>query len=178
MISLPWRRQTLEQMLDALAACGVSLREGASAELLVREKTAIDGGTSRATLEKGGFESVLIAMGDEIDAPEGAPVDPPSDDVWHFDVEFIEDHGAYRTIVERLCKMTHGDFRCDRVDDYVDVDAGVAWVELTRAGETERVTLRVDNDWTDERIFSVLQEKLAATGSAGGSRRSRSARTC
>ncbi len=153
-------------MLAAIAPCGLSLCEGAAPDVLLRQRTQWKSERSRATLEKSGFQSLLIAMGnDPYDPKSFKPLDPPSDDVWHFDVEFIEGHGAYKIIVDRLCRMTRGDLTFDRVTDYVDVEERVAWVELTRAGGSERIDLTIDDDWTDPKIFLEMQQRLVATGS-------------
>jgi len=161
-----WRRPTMESMLEAIRPCGIALRDGVSPEALLRKQTPWDSGRTRATIEKRGFEMLLVAMGDDpYDYEAGKPLDPYCDDVWHFDVEFIEDHGAYRTIVERLRRMTAGDLVFDRVADFVDVEGAVAWVELTSADKVERINLVVNNDWTDGAIFSEMQRRLAATGS-------------
>lgn len=161
-----WRRPTMEEMLEAIRACGIALRDGVLPEALLRKQTQWDSGRTRAMIEKPGFEMLLVAMGDDpFDYEAGRPLDPCSDDVWHFDVEFIEDHGAYKTIVERLCRMTGGDLAFDQVADYVDVEGEVAWVELTSAGKVERINLVVNNDWTDGEIFSEMQRRLSATGS-------------
>jgi hypothetical protein len=156
----------MEAMLEAIRPCGVALRDGVSPEALLRKQTPWDSGRSRAMVEKRGFEMLLVAMGDDpYDFEAGKALDPFSDDVWHFDVEFIEDHGAYKTIVERLCRMTGGDLAFDQVTDFVDVEREVAWVELARAGKVERIDLVVDNDWTDPAIFAEMQRRLGATGS-------------
>lgn len=161
------KRRSLQQMLDTVAACGLSLREGVSAEALYQPRTQWEPERSVATIEKGGFESLLIAMGDEgYDPATHVSLDPPSDDVWYFDVEFIEGHGAYKTIVKRLCRMTRGGLSFNEIEDYVDVEEGVAWVELKSAGRTERIELTVNNDWTDPKIFLEMQERLKATGSS------------
>jgi hypothetical protein len=161
-----WKRPTLEMMLEAIRPCGVALRDGVPTDALFQQRTPWEGERSRATIEKRGFEALLIAMGDDpYDFEARTPLEPPSDDVWHFDVEFIENHGAYKTIVDRLCRTTGGDLVFDQVTDYVDVEEQVAWVELTRAGKAERVDLSVDNDWTDPKIFAEMQRRLAATGS-------------
>jgi hypothetical protein len=98
-------------------------------------------------VEKCGFEMLLALMGDDpYDFEAHKDLDPYSDDVWHFDVEFIEDHGAYKTIADRLSRMTGGDLVFDQVADYVDVEGEIAWVELSQGGKTERVELTIDND--------------------------------
>jgi hypothetical protein len=105
-------------------------------------------------------------MGDDSYDPNSSkPLGPPSDDVWHFDVKCIEGRGAYKIIVDRLCRMTKGDLAFDQVKDDVDADQRIAWVELTRAGESERIDLTFDDNWVDPGIFSDMQQRLAATGS-------------
>ena len=47
----------------------------------------------------------------------------------------------------------------------MDIEKGIAWVELTQDGKTERVDFTVDNDWVDEKVFEVLAGRLAAIGS-------------
>src|SRR5207253_3556098 len=61
--------------------------------------------------------------------------------------------------------MTRGDLVFDEAKDFVDVAEGVVWVEVSRAGKTERIDLAANDDWVDARIFSCVQEHLASTGS-------------
>ncbi len=166
-------RRSLEDMLDKLSGCGIRLREGAGPDALLRDTSRFEAAVTRAGLEAGGFLTVLIAMGDEgtlIEPGHSAAINvsilpPPSDDVWHFDAECIEDHGDYKWIVERLCTLSGGDLHFDAVADYVDVAAGEAWLELDQAGTRVRLDLRVHDDWADEAVFAALQQRLAATGS-------------
>ena len=53
----------------------------------------------------------------------------------------------------------------DRTVDHVDVEKKVAWIELTRAGRTDRLDLRIDDDWTDEAVFGFMQDRLIDAGS-------------
>ncbi|WP_436440810.1 hypothetical protein, partial [Enterococcus faecium] len=62
--------------------------------------------------------------------------------------------------------MTKGILSLNEIEDYVDVEEGVAWVEMKRAGRTERIELTVNNDWTDPKIFLEMQERLKTTGSS------------
>jgi hypothetical protein len=161
-----WKRPTMEAMLAAIRPCGIALRDGVPLDALLRKQTPSDSGRSRAMVEKRGFEMLLALMADDpYDFEAHRDLDPYGDDVWHFDVEFIEDHGAYKTIADRLSRMTGGDLVFDQVADYVDVEGEAAWVELSQGGKTERVELTVDNDWTDGKIFSEMQWRLCATGS-------------
>jgi hypothetical protein len=153
------RNKTVDAMLAELAVVGIQLRPGISVEQLVAPFT-------RAIVENGGFEMLLAVMGDEqLDPKTFAILDPLSDDVWHFDVEAIEDHGSYTRIVENCCRLTGGDLKFEGLKDYVDVDEEVAWIELSTNGRTERVDLKVDDDWVDPKVFAKLQDWLDETGS-------------
>jgi len=153
------KKKTVEAMLAELAGVGIKLRPGTDAEQLVTSLT-------RAAIEKGGFELLLAVMGDEqMDPKTFAMLDPLSDDVWHFDVEAIEDHGSYVRIVESCCRLTGGDLKLEGPKDYVDVEKEIAWVEFSINGQTERLDLKVDNDWVDPEIFNKLAECLGETGS-------------
>jgi|UniRef100_Q07ND3 hypothetical protein len=153
------KRKTVEAMLAELAAVGISPRPGIGVDDLVAP-------ASRAKVEKAGFELLLCAMGDErFDPATNTVLDPLSDDVWHFDVEAIEDHGAYVYIVESCRRLTGGDLQFEGVRDYVDVDAGIAWVELSTNGQSQRIDLKVDNDWVDPTIFAKLAQWLHEAGS-------------
>ncbi len=121
---------------------------------------------SREQIEEEGYELLLCAIGDErCDPRTDRELPPLSDGVWHFDFEAVEDTEPYAHIAERCSALTGGDLVFDRVEDIVDHDSGVAWVELTRGGKTRHVDLKINDDWADEAIFSVLQEELASTGS-------------
>jgi len=153
------KKKTVEAMLAELVGVGIKLRPGIDAEQLVAPFT-------RAAVEKGGFEMLLAVMGDEqMDPKTFAMRDPLSDDVWHFDVEAIEDHGCYVRIVENCCRLTGGDLKLEGLKDYVDVEKEIAWVEFSINGQTERLDLKVDNDWVDPEIFDKLAECLDETGS-------------
>jgi len=124
------------------------------------------GSYARADIEKGGFEILLAVMGDEqFDPKTFAVLEPLTDDVWHFDTEAIEDHGAYVRIVECCRRLAGGDLKFDDVRDYVDVEEETAWVEVSHDGRTERVDLKVKNDWVDANIFAKLQDWLEQSGS-------------
>jgi hypothetical protein len=143
-----WKRRSLEEMLAVVAHGGIRLRAQVAASSLWPPQSA-----ERRQIEKGGFETLLSAMSEH------------SDDVWHFDVEAIYDHGDYKDIVDNLCRLSRGALAFEAVNDFVDVANGIAWVDLTRDGKTERIELKVDNDWVDERIFSAMQSRLIASGS-------------
>ncbi len=146
-------------MLADLDQVGISLRPGVTVEQLLA-----DGG--RMEIEKSGFELLLAMMGDEqFDPNTFAVLEALTDDVWHFDTEAIEDHGAYIRIVECCGRLAHGDLKFESVRDYVDIEQKTAWVEVSCNGRIERVDLKVDNDWVDANIFAKLQDWLEQSGS-------------
>ncbi len=146
-------------MLSDLSAIGIECRSDVTPDRLF-------GIISRDRIEKSRFEWLLVAMGErEQDRDPFKVLGPLSDDVWHFDAEAINDHGDYRSIVEECCRLSKGHLSFNAIADYVDVANKTAWVELDLGTHTERVDLKVDNDWIDPKIFSVLQQHLARTGS-------------
>ena len=153
------KTKTVETMLADLDQVGISLRPGVSVEQLLA-----DGG--RTEIEKSGFELLLAIMGNEqFDPKTFAMLEPLTDDVWHFDTEAIEDHGAYVRIVECCRRLADGDLKFESVRDYVDIEEKIAWVEVSCNGRSERVDLKVDNDWVDANIFAKLQDWLEQSGS-------------
>jgi hypothetical protein len=153
------KKKTVETMLAELAAVGIELRPGISVDQLLADHP-------RAAVEEGGFELLLAVMGDEQFDPKTFEVlNPLSDDVWHFDTEAIEDHGAYVRIVENCSRLTGGDLKFEGVRDYVDVEKEIAWVEVSTNGRSDRIDLKIDNDWVDPKIFAKLQDWLDQAGS-------------
>ena len=144
-------------MLADLASVGISLRRGTGPEQIL---------VGREKIEKGGFEVLLIEMGEEpFDLKTFTPLEPFCDDVWHFDVEAIEDHGSYVRIAENCRRLAGGDLKFEDIRDYVDIDGKVAWLEVSINGRRDRVDFKVDNDWVDPVIFAKLQEWLGEAGS-------------
>jgi len=147
-----------EELLGRLAELGISARNS-KAVLAVREQVG-EG-------FKGRYDILLAALGDvPFDISTYESQEPYSNDVWHFDYEAIEDHGAYKFIVENCARLADGHLSFDVVTDYVDVVENTAWVELQKDGAVDRIDLRVDNDWTDPAIFEQLNERLKTSGSA------------
>jgi hypothetical protein len=161
-----WKKKTLEEMLAELASCDVTLRDGIPIERLFLAGTKNELEISRSTIENGGFEGLLTAMGQQpYDQDTLEDVDPLSDGVWHFDSECIYDHGDYKRIIDNLCRLTRGDLGFDHVRDYVDVQQRIAWVELNRSSKIDRLDIKIRNDWVDERVFSEAQRRLVEAGS-------------
>ena len=50
------------------------------------------------------------------------------------------------------------------IRDYVDVEAGKAWVEFTLEGKKEHWDLQVSDDWVDPNLYSRLQDLVTPRG--------------
>jgi len=86
-------------MLTELATVGIELRPGVGVDQLTATH-------ARVGIEKGAFEMLFAVMGDEqLDPKMFEVLEPLSDDVWHFDTEAIEDHGAYVRFVENCRRL-------------------------------------------------------------------------
>ena len=137
---------TLERQLQDLAACGVHLLPDATPETLLREWSEQD-------FEKDPYELALVALGGD---------DPPlAENVWHFDTECIEDHGAYAQIAERMRSLAADALPITNIEDFVDVQAGDAWLSFELDGTQHRWTCEVQDDWVDPTVLSRFAQLLA-----------------
>jgi len=89
---------------------------------------------------------------------EREPWTPITNKCWTFDLEAIEDHGAYIDIMENISRITNGDLIFKDLKDYVDIEAGKAWVSFTCNRDTYKWDLKVDNDWADGDLFDRVQD--------------------
>ncbi len=144
-------RTPLEEQLRILANCGVKLRGEFTADHLLES-------FPRKEYEKDPFNLALLTMGGEL---EREPFEPLSDDVWYLDTECIEDHGHYVAVAERMRALAGGDLPLETIEDYVDVDQGVAWLQFILDGATVRWDARVANDWIDPAVLSRFAGLLA-----------------
>lgn len=102
-----------------------------------------------------GFALICLGMDSEVTGQ------PHSPNVWHFDTECIEDHGDYARIATRMADMTQGSLVLTDVKDYVDVQAGKAWLEFTCADQPFHIDCEVTDDWVDTGIFRHFVDLLA-----------------
>lgn len=89
---------------------------------------------------------------------ERAPWTPLTNNVWDFDLEAIEDHGAYIDIMKNISRITNGDLVFEDLKDYVDIEEGKAWVSFKCNGDNYKWDLKVDDDWADGDLFDKVQE--------------------
>ena len=148
------RRVPLEQQLATLASCGIHLAKGVAPEALLES-------FGREELEGDPYRLVLAAMGGEAETESQAgETGHPSDDIWHFDTECIEDHGDYARIARRLRDLAQGSLPLEDISDFVDIEEEQARVTFRLAGETYEWEAEVDNDWVDPTILSRFAQLL------------------
>ncbi|MFD2333568.1 hypothetical protein ACFSR7_30265 [Cohnella sp. GCM10020058] len=155
--SPPPVRISIENQLANLADVGITLKPNLEiSDLLDRTFKAY---------EKNPYIHLLMRMGG---VREGAatPIDLYfSDDVWCFDRECIEDHGDYIPALKRIAEMVRPTLCVIDIEDYVEIDAGEAWIAFNANGRNHRYALSVDNDWMSLEILTIFSDLLAASGS-------------
>lgn len=143
------KRPGLEQQLQDLVGAGVRLLPEATTGALMVE-------WSQKQFEERPYLLALVVLGGD---------DPPlSENIWHFDTECIEDHGAYVRIAEHFRDLAQGDLPLVEIEDYVDVEESVAWLAFKLDGTEHRWTCEIDDDWVDPTIISRFVELLSRRG--------------
>ena len=109
-----------------------------------------------------------LALGDDHYDPEAEhqfQFQSFSDDIFHFDVECIEDHGDYVRIAEKIQAMAKPDLDHLSFRDEIDIEAGIAKVFIQdKDGETE-LPLKVDDDWFDPQFMNIMANELIKVSS-------------
>lgn len=141
------RTLTLEAQLDALANCGVHLRDGFTVEDLLYS-------SPREEYEAMPFLLVLMVLGTECESDHRRGF--LSDDIWNLDAECICDDGSYADIIKRLREISGGEFPAENIRDCVDLDKEQAWVQFDFDGAMHKFDAKVDNDWVDPQIFAWI----------------------
>lgn len=153
----------LEEQLAVLASCGIRLRPGVTTDSLLRA-------LPREYYESNPYHELLGEMGDQDEElgigwrPQDASLGWRSDDVLFVDTECIENHGDYARIAERMRALSGGALPLENIRDYVDVEAGDAWLEFDLDGERQHWDLEVDGDWIDTTLFSRFVALMNARG--------------
>jgi hypothetical protein len=146
---------TLEQQLAKLATLGLKLDDGVTVDDLVYS-------FGREDYEERPFDLILFVLGIEVERePWGRSV---CSQVWNFDTECIASSGDYTEIVKRLCKVAgHPDHLKD-ISDFVDLDAGKAWLKYNVNGTERNWPVEVNGDWADTLTLSYVMNDLQHDG--------------
>lgn len=143
--------KTLEEKLEVLVSCGIALRPDLSIDELLSS-------WDRAEYEKPGFSMTLVGVGMTQEAP---PWKPRSENLWHFDTECIDGHGAYADIAKRMAELSGGSLNLTNIKDYVNIKEGKAWLSFKLDGKTIKIDCTIDNDWVDPKVFGHFVRLLA-----------------
>jgi hypothetical protein len=145
----------LEEQLDKLARLGLTLAEGITIDDMLHS-------FGREDYEKEPFDLVLFVLGIEVErAPWGRRF---CTRVWNFDTECIEDHGAYVEIVRRLSEVAGRADRITDLEDFVDLEAGEAWLQYRIDGQPRRWEIEINDDWADPRTVTEVMADLEGDG--------------
>ncbi len=148
---------SFEQQLEIFKRLGFKLNEGTSL-------SDVDRWGGKSEFESPRFVTLYQTLGQTI---EREPWTPLTNRVWDFDVEAIEDHGAYVDIVKNLERIARGEIKFDNVKDYVDIEERTAWVSFTLRGKRYKWNLTVDDDWADPGLFSKVVELTRSLNTKG-----------
>jgi hypothetical protein len=146
---------TLEQQLAKLAELGLRLDDGVTVDDLVYS-------FDREDYEQRPFDLILFVLGIEAERePWGRPV---CSRVWNFDTECIGSTGDYVRIVKRLCQVAGQPDHLKEVCDFVDLDAGEAWLKYKVNGAERHWPVEVNDDWADTLTLSYVMDDLQRDG--------------
>ena len=140
----------LEQQLKTLADCGVALSPDATLDDLFSHYP-------REEYEAEPYKELIPVLGFEMERDVFGPLCPR---LWMCDYERVEDHGAYADVIARLHQMSGKRLPISGISDFVDIDAGTAWVEFDLAGSRIHWDAKVDNDWLDPYIVIKFDSLL------------------
>lgn len=146
---------TLEEQLARLAEIGLKLDDGVTVEDLLNS-------FDRAGYEDRPFDLILFMLGCEVESePWGRPI---CSRVWNFDTECIYSTGDYVFIVERLCRVAGLPDRLQDLSDFVDIEAGQAWLKYNVEGRERRWPIEVNDDWADTLTLSYVMQDIERDG--------------
>jgi len=146
---------TLEQQLARLAELGLHLEDDIS---IVDVLEVFD----RESYEERPFDLILYVLGIEVEhGPWGRPF---CRRVWDFDLECITTTGDYAQIVKRLCQVADQPDRLTLISDFVDLDAGEAWLKYEVDGIERNWSVEVSDDWADPSTIEHVMGDIERDG--------------
>jgi len=148
----------IEEQLANLSRVGIMLKEK------VELGDILDFNIS--DYERSPYIHLLMSMGAERDSLDFISDLYPTNDVWCFDRECIEDHGDYVRALKRIAVMIEPIVRLTDIQDFVDIEAGEVWIAFKANGTSYHHPLAAEDDWLSLEIFTILSELLAASGSS------------
>lgn len=146
---------TLEQQLAKLAELGLKLDDGINVDDILFS-------FDRKDYEERPFDLILFVLGIEVErAPWGRLV---CSRVWNFDTECITSTGDYVRIVNRFCQVAGQPDCLKDVSDFVDIDAGKAWLKYKVDGTEQNWPVEVNDDWADTLTLNYVMYDIERGG--------------
>lgn len=142
---------TIEEKLQALAECGLLLRDQFGVPDLVNS-------WGREALDEPGYNLALVCLGMTQEEP---PWTPHCDNLWHFDTECIANEGDYVDIAKRMAEMAQGSLPITDFQDYVDLEVEKAWLRFKYKDKLVHIDCEVEDDWVDPDVFGHFINLLA-----------------
>ena len=145
----------LEQQLETLEQLGLPLNDGVTVDDLLCS-------WDREEYESQPYDTLLFMLGSEVERkPWGQNA---CDSAWNFDVECIEGTGAYVTIVKNFCRVAGVPDLMSNLEDFVDFENELAWLNYTIDGQKRHFDIPVDNDWADPETVSAVIRDIERNG--------------
>lgn len=146
---------TLEEQLEKLASCGITLNDGITVDDLLYS-------FDRDVYESKPFDLLLFMLGAEVERePWGRNI---CSRVWNFDTECITQTGDYVSIVNRLCEVAGHPDLITNATDFVDLESGKAWLKYTIDGKNREWPIEVNDDWADTLTLSYVMDEIERNG--------------
>ncbi len=142
-------KPTFQEQLDTFKELGFTLNSGVDTSDINRWQNGFK------EFEDLPYQLMYQTLGQTI---EREPWTPLTNKCWNFDLEAIEDHGAYIDIMQNISRLTNGDLIFENLEDYVDIEENIAWVAFTCNGDNYKWNLKVDDDWADADLFDMVQD--------------------
>jgi hypothetical protein len=141
-------KPTFDEQLKTFSELGFELNKGIDTSDINRWENG------HKEFEDQPYHLMYMTLGQTI---EREPWTPITNKCWDFDLEAIEDHGAYVEIMKNISRITNGDLTFENLEDYVDIEEGKAWISFTCNGDNYKWDLKVDDDWADGDLFDKVQ---------------------
>jgi len=150
--------QDLDAQIAAFADAGINLAAG-------RSKAELLDSFGEEEFNNDPFALLLFVYGSEVESePWGRYF---SDQVWNFDLEFIQDDKSYVKITQRLALIAGVQDKMSDVSSRVDWDGETVSLNYTLGSIERAFTPKFDGDWADPATVTQIMADIVATTNDG-----------